>query len=455
MLDNLSISINSYGTDISNKVLYYSCKFLEMERMFNSKNMYNFGIIPYYLYQKLMKGVDVIEYINKETSEDIVLNYKYKLLLLNILLILCNRNINLNDIEEYITTFEHYEISLNAFNKYIHSNNINNSHDIKCILKSIYDKNDSVNGFAIEMNIINLCLQHLHVNEMNVYDYEDIFNEYFSMAEYIVKNENIFNNEYDELKNNIELFFENSFNELKTLTRNNSINNSQEIAKIIGNINRINNVYPLYIYTSLLIYNPVTNKRIDNNFVYLVSNVYDDIINYFIYNSLVNNSIIYSESSWNEWNSIINNLKDVNKVADNVYVIKTELIGKIIDSEYVIVKDYNDNLVNNLYNLQIIYKAFNNNCYYHNTTEHFNLYSVYDGNLILINIDNNRCNYHKTILKSYIYANTYIDLIGSVNNNRIYKNNILGIVNTYNSELTMYNHSKIDTSTFKNIACFK
>ena len=94
--DNINVSIHNLNS-----------KFLQMESKYNINNAYNFGFLPYYLAQKLVpickNSTNLSEAIDTLITEYIIntTNYRYtladihkvKLLILNILTILSNRQI--------------------------------------------------------------------------------------------------------------------------------------------------------------------------------------------------------------------------------------------------------------------------------------------------------------------------------------------------------------------------
>lgn len=454
-LNKYKVNINSYGTEISNKVLFYTCKFLEIEEIYNSNKSFNFGIIPFYFCQRVIQNKIIVFNTINNSYESNINKLKYKILLVNILSILGNKEININDIEKQLDTFEIMQIC---------NDNYNPAKSIKENIDYIYNKykvkNKYINIFNIELNIVSKWLQYYNIDNIEAID-----TLYYNTALNCIKNNYVFDNEYNNLYTTINRFINNiymQFNNVNLIIPN---NNSQEIAKIFSDKYSSLNIYKLYIYTSLLIYHPVNYKNLGNDFVFLTSKVYEDIINYFIYNYFINGNFCYTDKSWIEWNMLKQKVDEEKIVFNkniiiinvkyllNTYTNTHNIVNKLynIDTDHIIIYnekgftyDYIDDkiLIDWARNFQLIFKPFNNVCYYHNINNQFDLYSIYDYNFILIKL-NNYDPYMKSIIQSYIHIDNYIDKLASYNNKQIYDNNMLSIINSSNNECTTYNCKSI------------
>ena len=256
--------------DIINKVLYYTSQFLTQENIYNVNGAYNFGLIPYYYAQIFISSQSSLH----DTFNDIVNDYN-------------NRINTVNDYNNRINTVNDYKVKI----LFIHllavlTDNIDNE-NINALLADIVDKLSTLKGIQ------------------NVVDTYDIITVIDSMIDNVI----------DKLDSNMHI----------------PSNNTQRLAEMMLQ-KKYGKSYLTYIYTSFIIYHPVTMRMNGMTTEFLLSKVYEDIINYAIYNTLVNNSFVYSHTSWSDWTHVKQVAdKDMIYHKDNITVMN---VNKFLTSTF-------------------------------------------------------------------------------------------------------------------------
>lgn len=324
--------IKSYGSEIMNKIIYYCSSFISMEEDYNISKSYNFGLIPYYYSRKFIDGSDDIVKTFYSLVNDYIINtcnyrfttvdmIKIKVLFLNILRILSGLSgpevdtskiiKNVNSLELIQIVVDYFDMTEQKENNYKFLNDIYHK-----ILKTYYNGKNP-NAFLIEIYIVKKWLEINNVTKDNFKLYN--IGKYNDLALYILDNEEDINS---DITNIINVLNEDINKMLKIFIGKELTipeNNTQLVTKIISSKQYSNIDYDLFIYTSYIIYHPVTMRipslnDYDNGngrtSEFLVSKVYEDIINYMIYNHLVNKTYEYDDNSWNEW-------QQVKRAADN------------------------------------------------------------------------------------------------------------------------------------------
>lgn len=451
-----NMSVNSYKNNIMNKIIYYCSKFLNMEELYNVNKAYNFGLIPYYyghqFINKVNNNSNLTEIFDDLVNEYIINTYNYryntiniikvKLLFINILSVIANKNdISFDEINKYLNELEIIQNVIDSYDitkKSRFTDSVFINHVFDKVIKTYYNGKYS-NGFAIQIYIIKKWIEMNNVTKSNINIYKTDLGEYYNTALYCISKPSLsedINNYNDKIQNiiyDIVDSFENSTFKFPT-------NNQQRISEIFWSKAYNNSDYLIYIYTSLIIYHPITlriptlndyDNKNGRTSEFLVSKVYEDTINYAIFNYYVNNSYYYSDKSWNQWitvksnadndvidyvnsitvinvNAFLSYLIDlicpstfhpsVHKYKDdqNCHFIDDELWRNIynvynIDTEYIIIKDgididFSDSsdkimigLIDWASKFQIIFKPLKNlwNYYYHvNKISNYNNYSI-------------------------------------------------------------------------------
>lgn len=336
----VNMSVNAYNNDIINKIMYYASQFLRSEKLYNVNGSYNFGFIPYYYSQKFINSQSSLQ----ETFYDLVneyiintYNYRYntvnicniKLLFVRLLTVLSNTTDN----EEINMIFNDIVVNRLASLKVIQ--NVIDTYDItkKGVLKhstfinrvfnkviDTFYKGEYPNSFLIRIYVVKKWLEMNKVTKENISDFKSQLGELYDTAVYCLSECSLID-EIDNIVNNID----NAFDDIISIIDNshNTLvipnDNNQRLARIVfdGYSGRS---HLTYIYTSFIIYyvvpqcvggnHPVTMRipslnDYDNGngrtAEFLLSKVYEDIINYGIFNTLVNRSSVYSDDSWNKW----------------------------------------------------------------------------------------------------------------------------------------------------------
>lgn len=335
-----NMSVNAYDNDIVNKIMYYASQFLRSEKLYNVNGSYNFGFIPYYYSQKFINSQSSLQ----ETFHDLVneyiintYNYRYntvnicntKLLFVRLLTVLTNTidneeiNMIFNDI--IVNRLSSLKVIQNVIDTYDITKKGVYKHStfIKNVFNKVIDtfyKGEYPNSFLIIIYVVKKWLEMNKVTEENISDFKSQLGEYYDTAVYCLSERSLID-EIDSIVNSID----NAFDDIISIIDNSHNvlvipnDNNQRLARIVfdGYSGRS---YLTYIYTSFIIYHvvpqcdggnhPVTMRIPSLNDYdsgngrtaeFLLSKVYEDIINYGIFNTLVNHSSVYSDDSWNQW----------------------------------------------------------------------------------------------------------------------------------------------------------
>ena len=212
-----------------------------------------------------------------------------------------------NDYNNRITTVNDYKVKI----LFIHllavlTDNIDNE-DINTLLADIVDK-----------------LSTLKVIQ-NVVDTYDIITVIDSMIDNVI----------DKLDSNMHI----------------PSNNTQRLAEIMLQ-KKYGKSYLTYIYTSFIIYHPVTMRMNGMTTEFLLSKVYEDIINYAIYNTLVNNSFVYSHTSWSDWTH-------VKQVADKDMIYHKDNIT-VMNVNKFLTSTFQHDALRNIFNIDAQYIIIHN-----------------------------------------------------------------------------------------------
>lgn len=335
-----NMSVNAYDNDIVNKIMYYASQFLRSEKLYNVNGSYNFGFIPYYYSQKFINSQSSLQ----ETFHDLVneyiintYNYRYntvnicntKLLFVRLLTVLTNTidneeiNMIFNDI--IVNRLSSLKVIQNVIDTYDITKKGVYKHStfIKNVFNKVIDtfyKGEYPNSFLIIIYVVKKWLEMNKVTEENISDFKSQLGEYYDTAVYCLSERSLI----DEI-NSIVNSIDNAFDDIISIIDNSHNvlvipnDNNQRLARIVfdGYSGRS---YLTYIYTSFIIYHVVPQCDGGNHPVtmcipslndydsgngrtaeFLLSKVYEDIINYSIFNTLVNHSSVYSDDSWNQW----------------------------------------------------------------------------------------------------------------------------------------------------------
>lgn len=324
-----NLRVNSYKNYIMNKVVYYCSKFLDMEELYNINRTYNFGLIPYYYSQqfinKINKSSNLVEIFNELVNEYIINTYNYryntvniikvKLLFLSILSVLAgDKDISFDKIDRNL---DELEIIQNVIDSYDMTEK--SRYKVSVFIKHVFDKviktyytGKYANGFAIQIYIIKKWIEMNNVTKLNITNYKSQLGNYYDTALYCISEPSL-SEDIDKYNTRIQNIIYNIIESFANSTFKIPTNNQQILSQIFWKKLYYGNAYIIYIYTSLIIYHPITMKipslqdYDDGNgrtSEFLVSKVYEDIINYAIFNYFVNNSYDYTDESWNKWSQV-------------------------------------------------------------------------------------------------------------------------------------------------------
>ena len=548
------LRVSAYDNNIINKVLYYASQFLETEKTYNVNGAYNFGLIPYYYSQKFINSQSTLQdTFNDLVNEYIINTYNYiyntiniikvKILFVQILAVLTD-NINNKDITSVINDILVNKLpEIKIIQQVIDTYDITTKgrfrvetfidHVCKNVVNTYYNgKNPDY--LMIRVFVVKKWIEMNSVNSVNILSYKSQLGKYYDLAEYCLTGQSI-TDEIAYITENIDNMIVDILDTIDGSPLSIPANNNQKVAEMIFNHQYSYKKYLVYIYTSFIIYhvvpicddisNPPETIRIPSlndynsrnsedadcksaTVEFLLSNVYEDIINYAIYNTLVNQSDYYTNDSWSEWTHAKQvAYKDIAFYKDNVIVmnignlfsylfstncrsIDDALMRNVyniynIDTRYIIIHngvtiDFNADihtiiagLVDWSSKFYMLFKPLKNlwNYYHHGnkvnnydtfaTIEHNSgdLYSVYNGVFTLIDVKNYdysdkyntsaklRNLYYHTILQTWLYMNAYIKPIGMVNDKRLYNAYHLAVVNPYLNDVIICDYDKVTEFT--------
>lgn len=355
-----NLRVPAYDNDIINKVLYYASQFLSMEKSYNINGAYNFGLIPYYYAQKFINSQSSLhETFNDLVNEYIINTYNYryntinivkvKILFVQILAVLTD-NINNKDITSVIN-----DILVNKLPEIKTIQHVIDTYDITAkgrfrvetfldhVCKNVvntYYNGKNPDYLMIRVFVVKKWIEMNNVSSANISSYKLQLDKYYDIAEYCLTGQSI-TDDITYITENIDNMIDDILDTIDGSTLSIPANNNQKVAEMMFKHQYSYKKYLVYIYTSFIIYHVVPNcdgnihsvtMRIPslNDYdsgngrtaEFLLSKVYEDIINYAIYSTLVNQSDYYTDDSWSEWTHAKQVTdKDVLYYKDNVTVM--------------------------------------------------------------------------------------------------------------------------------------
>ena len=382
--DEDTIQTHNAGETIMQNILNLSAKFLQMEDLYNVDNTYNFGFLPYYLAQKLVpickNSTNLSEAIDTLITEYIIntTNYRYtladihkvKLLILNILTILSNRQILFStdiQLRALDTTIKYNTIIQSVYDtfSYIRNDRYTAETLINKVIKQAtktLNTNQTLNDMLIalpdevKLYVVNMWCYLNHVSADNVDQYKQTLKSYYDFTRYVVQAEAPINVLLDTSNKMVDHEFDFIFAELEKEFKTNCDfnipdNSVEELTKLMNQSSEsvAGLSYKIYIYTSFLMYSPNTlivpaiNDYDSGNgrtAEFLISKVYEDLINYCIFGYYNYNIIDYNQEVYDDWINI-KSLANNHTIAytDKLVVLNTSkfltmLINKICPSTF-------------------------------------------------------------------------------------------------------------------------
>ena len=382
--DEDTIQTHNAGETIMQNILNLSAKFLQMEDLYNVDNTYNFGFLPYYLAQKLVpickNSTNLSEAIDTLITEYIIntTNYRYtladihkvKLLILNILTILSNRQILFStdiQLRALDTTIKYNTIIQTVYDtfSYIRNDRYTAETLINKVIKQAtktLNTNQTLNDMLIalpdeiKLYVVNMWCYLNHVSADNVDQYKQTLKSYYDFTRYVVQAEAPINVLLDTSNKMVDHEFDFIFAEFEKEFKTNCNfnipdNSAEELTKLMNQSSEsiAGLSYKIYIYTSFLMYSPNTlivpaiNDYDSGNgrtAEFLISKVYEDLINYCIFGYYNYNTIDYNQEVYDDWINI-KSLANNHTIAytDKLVVLNTSkfltmLINKICPSTF-------------------------------------------------------------------------------------------------------------------------
>ena len=367
-----------------------------MEDLYNADNTYNFGFLPYYLAQKLVpickNSTNLSEAIDTLITEYIIntTNYRYtladihkvKLLILNILTIISNRQILFStdiQLRALDTTIKYNTIIQTVYDtfSYIRNDRFTAETLINKVIKQAtktLNTNQTLNDMLIalpdeiKLYVVNMWCYLNHVSAENVDQYKQTLKSYYDFTRYVVQFESPINVLLDTSNKMVDHEFDFIFAELEKEFKTNCDfnipdNSAEELTKLMNQSSEsvAGLSYKIYIYTSFLMYSPNTlivpaiNDYDSGNggdaahlladcksatAEFLISKVYEDLINYCIFGYYNYNTIDYNQEVYDDWINI-KSLANNHTIAytDKLVVLNTSkfltmLINKICPSTF-------------------------------------------------------------------------------------------------------------------------
>lgn len=382
--DEDTIQTHNAGETIMQNILNLSAKFLQMEDLYNADNTYNFGFLPYYLAQKLVpickNSTNLSEAIDTLITEYIIntTNYRYtladihkvKLLILNILTILSNRQILFStdiQLRALDTTIKYNTIIQTVYDtfSYIRNDRFTAETLINKVIKQAtktLNTNQTLNDILIalpdeiKLYVVNMWCYLNHVSADNIDQYKQTLKSYYDFTRYVVQFESPINVLLDTSNKMVDHEFDFIFAELEKEFKTNCDfnipdNSAEELTKLMNQSSEsvAGLSYKIYIYTSFLMYSPNTlivpaiNDYDSGNgrtAEFLISKVYEDLINYCIFGYYNYNTIDYNQEVYDNWINI-KSLANNHTIAytDKLVILNTSkfltmLINKICPSTF-------------------------------------------------------------------------------------------------------------------------
>ena len=371
------LRVSAYDNNIINKVLYYASQFLETEKTYNVNGAYNFGLIPYYYAQTFINSQSSLhDTFNDLVNEYIINTYNYryntvnvyrvKMLFVHLLAVLTDNidnediNMTIDDIIinrlSTLETIQHVIDTYDITKKGVFKHGTFIKHVFDKVINTFY-KGQYPNSFLIRIYVIKKWIESNNITKDNIITYRSQLGDLYDTAVYCLS-EKTLEEEIDSIVNAIDVSIDEIIDNLDGKMHI-PINNNQRLAELMLQKKYIGRSYLVYIYTSFIIYHVVPNCDGGNHPVtmripslndydsgngrtaeFLLSKVYEDIINYAIYNILVNQSDYYTDDSWSEWTHAKQVAdRDILHYKDNITVMNvnkflTYLIGTICPSSF-------------------------------------------------------------------------------------------------------------------------
>lgn len=306
--------------NIMKRINYIASMFSTMEHMYNNKNKYNFGYLPYYLYSTIIKDKEQLKNMDKNDLNTYIdnLSYKYlykcydynysifdkmkiKILILCLLFNFDNKEnilIDLINYNNFNNSIYNLYILYNDINKFLADNNIDN--DIKFKINIIFNYmfdvlyNQNVDKYKILDLIINNYLIIIFKNIKEDETYQNKINKINTYLNNIILNFNVsilsseINGDFnilkyiDDIENNLngkiisiinqQDIIENLFNEnIISIIDYQYIReniNKKEIFKFFLSINPNNSGININIFQPSILYKNRLNKELLFNYIY-------------------------------------------------------------------------------------------------------------------------------------------------------------------------------------------
>lgn len=365
MNNDNSIITHNTGESIMKSILDMSSKFLQIESLYNINNSYNFGFLPYYFAQKLVpicrdnKLSDTIdtlvtEYIINTTNYRYTLAdiHKVKLLLLHIIVIISGKNLLYNadvQLRALDTAIKYDTIIQTVYDTFSYIRNDKYTAET-LITKVIEQSTKALNSDQtmlsmltalpdeVKVYVVNMWCYINKVTVDNIDSYRQTLGSYYDFTRYVVIFEEPINELLDMRNKMVDREFNYIFSVLEEDLSDNCIfdeptNSAERLTSLLNKTpEEITGLsYKVYIYTSFLIYDSMILPSINDydskngrTAEFLISKVYEDIINYCIYSYYNHNTIEYNQDIYREYIKVKSLAdKDTFAYTDKLVVINT------------------------------------------------------------------------------------------------------------------------------------
>ena len=299
--------------NIMKRINYIASMFSTMEHMYNNKNKYNFGYLPYYLYSTIIKDKEQLKNMDKNGLNTYIdnLSYKYlykcydynysvfdqmkiKILILCLLFNFDNKEnilIDLINYNNFNNSIYNLYILYNDINKFLADNNIDN--DIKFRINIIFNYMFDIlyNQNEAEYKILNIIINNYLINifkNINKIDYylnniilnfnvsilSSEINGDFNILKYIDDIENNLNGKIISIINQQDIIIEKNFNNniisiIDQQDIQENIIDKNEIFEFFLSIKNPNNPgNNINIFQPSILYKNRLNKELLFNYIY-------------------------------------------------------------------------------------------------------------------------------------------------------------------------------------------
>lgn len=260
-------------------ILNYVNDFYTMESIYNFCKTYDFGLLPYSIAQKIIDGQNineiVKEYVDRIDNSHKHYEYKLKILCIHILAILSHTSIITDDICKDINILDIIDDTYDLFVKYP-TMTISKA----CNILKLYYNN-------VQDFVVRVYMDINKITEENINALKQCLGDYYNIA---IK---YTHNSIQSYKNALNTIIPESINIQINKLNHHDLALPVNIEQYLLQDNLSS--YDVYIYTSFMIQPRNLTVTYDNYYTILLTNVYDDIINYTIFKSLAN------DATWNHW----------------------------------------------------------------------------------------------------------------------------------------------------------